>query len=105
MSRFTFCALLLVSEACFDIGNDIFVSTLVFTGKDGGAFIFSGEFDKAFALLGDGNSSLSDLLNIFFTFDLAFVGLILVALPSGRLVRIISRKSSSFICSMPKLLA
>lgn len=96
--KFTSCELLFVSEACFNIG-DIFV----FIGEDGGV-IFLGELNDAFTLCGDGDLSLSDLFNIFFTFDFVFVGLIASALPCG-LVRIISRRSSSNICLMPKLLA
>jgi len=104
LSRFTFCISLLISEVCFDIG-DVFVFTLVFIGEDGGVFIFLGESNNAFALFGDGNLSLSDLFNIFFVFDFfVTVGLISAALPSG-LVRIISRRSSSDICLIPKLLA
>lgn len=97
--KFTSCELLFVSEACFDI-DDI----SVFIGEDGGVFIFLGEPNDAFTLFGDGDLSLWDLFNIFFTFDFVFVGLIASVLPCG-LVRIISRRSSSNICLMPKLLA
>lgn len=100
ISRFTFCVLLLASEVCFDAG-DVFVFTLVFTGENGGVFTFLGESNNAFVLFGD--SSLSNLLNIFFTYDFALTGL-MSALPSG-LMRIISRRSSSDICLIPKPLA
>lgn len=90
---------MLVIEAGFGTG-DVFI----FTGEDGGVFIFLDEFNDAFILLGDGDLSLSDLFNILFVFDFAFVGLTFSTLPFG-LVRIISKRSSSDICFMPKLLA
>lgn len=112
---------MLVSEDCFGTGGETLVSTgetlvftdetLVFTGEisvftgEIGAF-FSCEIDSAFVLFGDGDLSLSDLFDIFVTFGFALVvaGLISSDLPSG-LVRIISKRSPSDICLMPKLLA
>lgn len=112
---FTSCKLLLVSEVCFNTGNDILVSTeesLVSVGKSS---VFTVEIGEAsfldvtgnvFVLFGDGDLLLPDSFDIFFTFDfaLAVVSLISSALPSG-LVRIISKRSFSDICLMPKLRA
>jgi len=96
---FTSCELLLISETCVDIGDNVFV----FTIEGGGVFIFSDEVNDVSVLDGDNDLSLSDLFDIFFAFRLP-AGLISSTLPSG-LVRIISRRSSSDICLMPKLLA
>lgn len=82
----------------------------VFTGEHGGIFTFSERSHKSvgadFSCFDNGNLSSSNLFNIFFAFDFAFVinGLTSSALPSG-LVRIISKRSSSDICLIPKLLA
>lgn len=78
---------------------------MVFTGEIGETS-FLGETDSAFVLLGDGDLSLSELFNIFLVLGFVFVvaGLISSDLPSG-FVRIISKRSSSVICLMPKLLA
>jgi len=98
MFGFTSCELLLVFEICVDTGNNVFT-----TVEGGGVFIFSGEVNNISDLDGDNDLSLSNLFDIFFAFRLA-AGLISSTLPSG-LVRIISRRSSSDICLIAKLLA
>jgi hypothetical protein len=99
MFGFTSCEPPLVSEICVDIGDNVFV----FIVEGDGVFIFSGEVNDVSVLDGDSVLLLSDLFDIFFTFRLA-AGLISSTLPFG-FVRIISRRPSSDICLIPKLLA